>query len=307
MSALARRSSIAPIRVYQRVDLAAAAAALQVRADVLALRRAGDRGVRHTARAGARGLAAAALQPVEPRRLRPRRRPARSSVRADRPRRAPEPRRSDPQLMLILFANVLQPLIDVFEPVLLFFHDTSGVGWGLVDHRADDLGPRRAAAADAQAVQVDAALQRLAPEIKAIQEKYKDDKQRQQQEMMKFYQENKVNPLASCLPLLFQLPVFISLFYMLRTDLKMDICPGIDGYAASPAHERHARHLLAVRRLGVRGRAPHHGRRPELPLHPGPDRQGDRRGAGRADRALRREPARVGPAELGRRWTETSG
>ena len=67
-------------------------------------------------------------------------------------------------------------------------------------------------------------MQRLAPEISALKEKYKDDKQRQQQEMMKFYQENKINPLASCLPLLLQLPVFISLFYMLRTDLKKHIC-----------------------------------------------------------------------------------
>ena len=41
---------------------------------------------------------------------------------------------------------------------------------------------------------------------------------------MKFYLENKVNPLGSCLPLLFQLPVFLALFYMLRTDLKKDIC-----------------------------------------------------------------------------------
>jgi YidC/Oxa1 family membrane protein insertase len=41
---------------------------------------------------------------------------------------------------------------------------------------------------------------------------------------MKFYQEHKVNPFSSCLPLLLQLPVFISLFYMLRTDLKFDIC-----------------------------------------------------------------------------------
>ena len=64
------------------------------------------------------------------------------------------------------------------------------------------------------------ALQRLAPQIKALQEKYKDDKQRLQQEMMKFYQENKVNPFGSCLPLLLQLPVFLSLFYMLRKDLK---------------------------------------------------------------------------------------
>ena len=67
-------------------------------------------------------------------------------------------------------------------------------------------------------------MQRLAPEMSVIKEKYKDDKQRQQQELMKFYQEHKINPLASCLPLILQLPVFISLFYMLRTDLKKHIC-----------------------------------------------------------------------------------
>src|SRR5258708_2268616 len=67
-------------------------------------------------------------------------------------------------------------------------------------------------------------MQRLAPQINALKEKYKGDKQRQQQELMKFYQENKTNPLASCLPLLLQLPVFVSLFYMLRTDLKKHIC-----------------------------------------------------------------------------------
>jgi len=67
-------------------------------------------------------------------------------------------------------------------------------------------------------------MQRMAPQMNALKEKYKDDKQRQQQEIMKFYQENKINPLASCLPFLLQLPVFISLFYMLRTDLKFDIC-----------------------------------------------------------------------------------
>ena len=57
-----------------------------------------------------------------------------------------------------------------------------------------------------------------------MQAKYKDDRQRMNQEMMKFYQENKVNPFGSCLPLVMQLPVFFSLFYMLRKDLKIDIC-----------------------------------------------------------------------------------
>ena len=68
-------------------------------------------------------------------------------------------------------------------------------------------------------------LQKVQPEMKALQAKYKDDKQRQQQELMKFYKENQVNPLGSCLPLVAQLPVFISLFYMLRSSLRIDICP----------------------------------------------------------------------------------
>jgi len=61
-------------------------------------------------------------------------------------------------------------------------------------------------------------MRHLQPKIKQIQEKYKGDKQRQQQAMMKFYQENEINPLASCLPLLLQIPVFISLYYMLKGD-----------------------------------------------------------------------------------------
>ncbi len=59
-------------------------------------------------------------------------------------------------------------------------------------------------------------LQAHAPELKAIQQKYKGDKQRQQEEIMKFYRENKVNPAASCLPILIQIPIFISLFYTLK-------------------------------------------------------------------------------------------
>jgi YidC/Oxa1 family membrane protein insertase len=67
-------------------------------------------------------------------------------------------------------------------------------------------------------------LQALAPDMQALRERYKDDKQRLNQEMMKLYQERGVNPFASCLPLLLQLPVFFSLFYMLRLDLKKHIC-----------------------------------------------------------------------------------
>ena len=59
-------------------------------------------------------------------------------------------------------------------------------------------------------------MQRIQPKIKEIQKKYKDDKPKQQEEMMKFYQENKVNPFGGCLPLLIQMPIFIALFQVLR-------------------------------------------------------------------------------------------
>ena len=70
-------------------------------------------------------------------------------------------------------------------------------------------------------------LQRHAPEMKEIQRKYKGDRQRMNEEMMKFYRENKINPAASCLPLLAQAPVFISLYLVLRNFSK-HVPPGSD-------------------------------------------------------------------------------
>ncbi|MEX0665570.1 MAG: YidC/Oxa1 family membrane protein insertase [Acidimicrobiia bacterium] len=64
------------------------------------------------------------------------------------------------------------------------------------------------------------AMQRVQPEIKKLQAKYKNDRQKLNEEMMKFYQENKINPLAGCLPLLAQMPIFISLFNVLRNSQK---------------------------------------------------------------------------------------
>jgi YidC/Oxa1 family membrane protein insertase len=130
--------------------------------------------------------------------------------------------------MVPITANILQPLVDVFESVLKFFHDQIGASWGLsiilltIVVRAALLP---LAVKQFRSMQ---SMQRIAPHLKELQAKYKDDKQRLQQETMKFYQEHKVNPFASCLPLFAQLPVFLSLFYMLRKDLRHDICPGIN-------------------------------------------------------------------------------
>ena len=121
-------------------------------------------------------------------------------------------------------ANPVQPLIDVFDAVLVFFHDTVGLSWGFSIIALTVVVRAALIPLTLKQFRSMQALQRLSPEIKALQAKYKDDRQRLNQDMMKFYQENKVNPFGSCLPLVMQLPVFFSLFYMLRKDLKIDIC-----------------------------------------------------------------------------------
>jgi YidC/Oxa1 family membrane protein insertase len=62
------------------------------------------------------------------------------------------------------------------------------------------------------------AMQALQPQVKALQDKYKSDRQLLNQKMMEFYRENNVSPFGSCLPLLLQMPVFLGLYYMLRSQ-----------------------------------------------------------------------------------------
>lgn len=135
--------------------------------------------------------------------------------------------------MPLVLANIFQPLIDVFEEVLIFFHDTVGFGWGFSIVALTIVVRALLLPLTLKQFKSMRALQVLAPEIKKLQMKYQDDKQRLNQEMMKFYQENKVNPFGSCLPVVAQLPVFLSLFYMLQDDLRIDIC----GQSAKPCGE----------------------------------------------------------------------
>src|SRR5919109_720386 len=124
-------------------------------------------------------------------------------------------------------ANVLQPLEDACQWVLEFWHDLIGDfpgswGWSIIlltfTVRLFILPLTFKGVKGMQR------LQQLQPEIKRIQERYKDDRQRMNQEIMAFYQREKVNPLGSCLPLLLQIPFFISLFYLLRSSsFKEDI------------------------------------------------------------------------------------
>jgi YidC/Oxa1 family membrane protein insertase len=120
-------------------------------------------------------------------------------------------------------ANILQPLIDIANEVLKFFHDSVGLSWGGAIIALTIVTRTLLIPLTYKQLKGMRALQALQPQIKEIQAKYKNDRQRMQQEMMRFYQENKVNPFASCIPLLAQLPVFITLFYLLQNELPDDI------------------------------------------------------------------------------------
>ena len=146
--------------------------------------------------------------------------------------------------------------------MLLFFHDSIGVGWGTSIVLLTVVVRALLAPLTIKQFKSMQSMVRVAPQLKELQTKHKDDKQRQQQEVMKFYAENKINPFASCLPLLAQMPFFIGLFYLLQSDLR-------DGHLRPGALGEES----AVRSVARRDQ-----RRRGLPLHPGPDRS--RRTAG---------------------------
>jgi YidC/Oxa1 family membrane protein insertase len=172
-----------------------------------------------------------------------------------------------------IFANVIQdafsPLISLFEEIMVFIHaHLVGGSWGLAIVGLTVLIRAVLVPVTFKQLKSMQEMQRMAPQINALKEKHKEDKQRQQQEIMKFYQENKINPLASCLPFLLQLPVFISLFYMLRTDLKLDICgPELrKHYAAILGHpilhnsqipQNKSGHVQGLSEIGCNVVAPH--------------------------------------------------
>ena len=82
-------------------------------------------------------------------------------------------------------------------------------------------------------------MQRVQPEIKKIQQKYKDDKAKQNEELLKFYQENKINPLAGCLPMIITIPIGIAVFRTFSTGVQHHLPKNGSIGQALPGHLRH--------------------------------------------------------------------
>jgi len=121
-----------------------------------------------------------------------------------------------------LEANILQPLIDVFNDVIKWLHNDVGVAWGMGIVLITWLSRLVVLPFTLRSMHGMREMQALQPYLKEIQEKYKDDRQRMQREQMALFQEHGVNPLSACLPLVFQFPVFIALYSLLRSGTFKD-------------------------------------------------------------------------------------
>jgi YidC/Oxa1 family membrane protein insertase len=116
---------------------------------------------------------------------------------------------------------VLQQIEDVLLHVIKFYHDTVGVPWGWAIVMLTATVRIAILPLTIKQFRSMAAMQRIQPKVKALQNKYKgkndpEAKKEMQKELMELYKEHNVNPFASCLPLVFQMPVFIGLYQTLR-------------------------------------------------------------------------------------------
>src|SRR5690348_10064396 len=166
---------------------------LQVPPDLLGVRGARDPQARGAQGAAARRLAPPPLPPVV--------------ARGDRL----------PVISFVfLLGSILTPLENVMKAILDFFHSTLGLPWGWSIVAVTIVVRLALVPLAVRSIHSMQSLQAHAPEMKAIQAKYKGDRQKQSEELQKFYKENNINPAASCLPTVAQFPVFIALYFTLR-------------------------------------------------------------------------------------------
>ena len=118
---------------------------------------------------------------------------------------------------MILF-SILSPLENVMKSILDFLHSSVGLPWAWSIVALTILVRIVLVPLTVKQIHSMQSLQAHAPEMKEIQKKYKGDRQKLNEELMKFYKENHINPAASCLPLLAQFPVFIALYFTLKNN-----------------------------------------------------------------------------------------
>lgn len=151
---------------------------------------------------------------------------------------------------------MLKPLEDAFLALLQFFYGISGsYGWSIVLLTFAVRVILLPLTIQQTKAQID--LQRIQPKVKELQRKYKDDKEKLNQELLKLYSEHKVNPFGGCLPLLIQLPIFFALFKTLNSFEPMKkepflFIPSLGGVASKSGFSLEAwPYLVLIILLGL--------------------------------------------------------
>jgi YidC/Oxa1 family membrane protein insertase len=126
----------------------------------------------------------------------------------------------------VIVAGILTPLEDLLRNILNGLHTFLPWSWSIVGVTL--IVRMLLVPLTVKQIHSMQNMQAHAPQMKEIQRKYKGDRAKLNEELMKFYKENNINPAASCLPLVAQIPVFIGLFYTLRNFAKEAKIPGND-------------------------------------------------------------------------------
>jgi len=119
-----------------------------------------------------------------------------------------------------VFRPIIRPFANFIVRILLWMHDTMNVGYGWVLILFGIVVRVLLWPLNQKAMRSSTAMQAIQPEMKAIQERYKSDPPRQQQEMLKLYKEHGVNPLGGCLPMLIPMPVLFALFFVFANTIE---------------------------------------------------------------------------------------
>ena len=120
--------------------------------------------------------------------------------------------------------NPLRPIEDILTWLLEQLHTNVGLTWAWAIVATTIIVRVLLVPLTVRQIHSKQNLQRHMPEMKAIQQRYKGDRARMNEEMMKFYKDNRINPASSCLPILAQIPIFFALFFVLR-DFDDEILP----------------------------------------------------------------------------------
>jgi YidC/Oxa1 family membrane protein insertase len=126
--------------------------------------------------------------------------------------------------MSLILLSFLDPIERPLTALLEWLHASVGLSWAWSIVALTVLVRMALVPLTVRQIHSMQAMQAHLPEMKAIQQRYKNDRQKKNEELMKFYRENNINPASSCLPILFQIPVFISLFFVLR-DFDEEVFP----------------------------------------------------------------------------------